>query len=330
MLKKTLSKTTLLLTFFLTLFLVAGCTSSSQNDVSGHNNQGETQEEKIEQNSLQTKYPLVYTDDSAVETTLEKEPQRIVCLAPPSTEILSALGLDDRLVGLTAYDTYPEGIQEKAELVFEDSLNPNIEQLLQLNPDLIVTSMHDPDLVKSLRDLGLAVAHLNPQSLETTYETIEKLGVITNTQGKAQEIVQGLKDKEKAIADKVNSIPEEERVTVWLEVDPALYTAGGGTFLDELITKAGGKNIAGDVEGWTQFNEEQIIAKNPQVILGSYSYYLTENIKSNVQARPGWENIDAVKNNRIYDVDSDRVTRSGPRIVDGLEEIAQCLYPDLF
>lgn len=329
MLKKSITKTVFILTIFLTLFLVAGCNSSGQNDVSGDNNQIETQG-NAEESSLQTKYPLVYTDDSGVETTLEKEPQRIVCLAPPSTEILSALGLDDRLVGLTAYDTYPEGIQKKAELVFEDSLNPNIEQLLQLNPDLIVTSMHAPDLVKSLRDLGLAVVHLNPQSLDTTYETIEKLGVITNTQEKAQEIVQGLKAKEKAIADKVNSIPEEERVTVWLEVDPALYTAGGGTFLDELITKAGGKNIAGDVEGWTQFNEEQIITKNPQVILGSYSYYLTENIKSNVQARPGWENIDAVKNNRIYDVDSDRVTRSGPRIVDGLEEIAQCLYPDLF
>lgn len=331
MVKNPLSKTLfILLSIFLTLFLITGCNSpSNQNAVPGQNNQVNTPGETGEGESLQTKYPLVYTDDTDVETTLNAEPLRIVSLAPPSTEILSAFGLDDRLVGLTAYDTYPVGIQEKAELVFEDSLNPNIEQLLQLNPDLVVTAMHDESFVKSLRDLGIAVVHLNPQSLASTYEAIEKFGVITNTQEKAQEIVQGLKGKEKAIADKVNSIPESERVTVWMEVDPGLYTAGGGTFLDELITKAGGKNIAGDVEGWAQFSEEQILAKNPQIIIGTYSYYVSD-IKESIQSRPGWQNIDGVKNGRIYDVDSDMVTRSGPRIVDGLEEIAQCLYPELF
>ncbi|EHL06649.1 ABC transporter substrate-binding protein [Desulfitobacterium hafniense] len=314
---------TLLITLWVTLVLLSGCNSPSQQGAA-------PPEAPSGQDTIQTtSYPLTYTDDTGVATTLEKEPQRIICLAPPSTEILSALGLDRKLIGLTVYDNYPVGIQENAEYIFEDSLNPNLEQLIQLKPDLVVTGMHKDSFINSLRSLGIPVAHLNPQSLESTYQTIEKLGYITNTQEQAQAVLQGMKAKEQAIADKVEAIKESERVRVWIEVDPGLFTAGAGTFLNELITKAGGINIASDVQDWAQYSEEQVIEKNPQVILSTYSYYM-DNVKATIAARPAWQAIDAVSNDRIYDLDSDMVTRSGPRIVDGLETIAKALYPERF
>jgi len=314
---------TLLMVLSLLVLVISGCTSTDKQPQSPQDSA--TQPEA----TLSTTYPLTYTDDTGVETTLAKEPQRIVCLAPPATEILCALGLEDRLVGLTAYDTYPVGITEKAEYVFSDSLNPDMEQLINLNPDLVVTSMHAEDFIQNLRNLGIAVLQLNPESIEGTYETIKKFGLITNRQEQAQKIVQDMQAKEQAIEEKVKTIKDSDRVRVWLEVDPALYTTGEGTFLHELLTKAGGINIADDVKFWAKYNEEQIIAKNPQVILITYSYYV-DNAVEGVLARPAWQNIDAVANKRVYSVDSDMTTRFGPRVIDGLEIIAKALYPDLF
>ncbi|AGA69686.1 ABC-type Fe3+-hydroxamate transport system, periplasmic component [Desulfitobacterium dichloroeliminans LMG P-21439] len=319
--KKALSLFTLI-ALSISFLLISGCQSIS--------NTSQPPKSTAEQETAQqTSYPLTYTDDSRVESTLTTEPQRIVCLAPASTEILYALGLESKLVAVTIYDNYPVGIQDKVEFVFEDSLNPNMEQILQLNPDLVVMGMHDEKLVSAIRSLKLPVVQLNPQSIAVTYQAIEKLGYLTNTQEQAQELVQVMKEKELTIADKISSLKDSERVNVWIEVDPGLFTAGEGTFLNELIVKAGGINIAHDVKDWAQYSEEQIIAKNPQVILETYSYYM-ENVKDTILARPAWQSLDAIKNARVYTLDSDMVTRPGPRIIDGLASIAQTLYPELF
>jgi len=308
----------------MTVLVITGCTQTSDQSPAPVAPSGQDANP-----TATTSYPLKYTDDTGVETTLESEPQRIICLAPPSTEILSALGLDEKLIGLTIYDTYPVGITDKAEYVFDDGLNPNMEQLINLKPDLVVTGMHDEKFINSLRNLGISVVHLNPQSLGSTYETIEKFGYITNTQEQATTIIQEMKAKEQSIAEKVDNLKEAERIKVWIEVDPGLYTAGEGTLLHELILKAGGINIADDVQYWALYSEEQIIAKNPEVILSTYSYYV-DNTKETILARPAWKTLDAVINDRIYDLDSDMVTRAGPRIIDGLESVAKALYPELF
>lgn len=279
--------------------------------------------------SLQSTYPLVSKDDAGVETTFPSKPQRIVSFVPASTETLFALGLEGKVVAVTKYDNYPQGIQKKVEYIFEDSLHPNVEQILKLNPDLIILGMQDDKTVSSIRNLKIPVVQMNPQSLEATYQAIEKFGQITDTQEQAKKIVDGMKLKEKAIADKVNTINTANRVKVWLEVDPDLFTAGNGTFLNELLTKAGGVNIANEVKDWGQYSAEKIIAKNPQVILDTYSYYIP-NVKDTILERPAWQSIDAVKNKKVYDLDSDMVTRPGPRVVDGLESIAKAIYPELF
>lgn len=318
---KLFRKTAIVFSLIFSLIFVSGCSTTQTPQQPSKSPEQKT--------SLQTIYPLVFKDDARVETTLQSKPQRIVSFVPASTETLFALGLEGKVIAVTKYDDYPQGIQQKVEYIFDDSLHPNVEQILKLNPDLIVLGMQDEKTVSSIRNLKIPVVQVNPQSLEATYKTIEKFGQITDTQEQAKKIVDGMKLKEKTISDKVATIKATDRAKVWIEVDPDLFTAGEGTFLNELLTKAGGINIASDVKDWAQYSAEKVIAKNPQVILDTYSYYLP-NVKDTILVRPAWQTIEAVKNKKVYDLDSDMVTRPGPRIVDGLESIAKVIYPELF
>lgn len=273
-------------------------------------------------------YPVTVKDDTGHEVTIESEPTRIISLMPSITETLFALGLEDKVIGVTAFDNYPENVQEKVEYVFQDGLKPNVEQIVNLQPDLILLGSLNEDLASQLNDLNIPVVTLNPQNLDAVYQSIETLGIITNTQEKADEMVQAMKEKEASIIKKVATLDENEKVRVWVEVSIDLWTAGKGTFMDELITKAGGINIV-DQDGWIQYNEEKILDANPQVILTTYSYYVP-NPSETILNREGWQDVEAVQTKHIVDLDSDLVTRTGPRIVDGFEEIAKALYPDLF
>lgn len=306
----------------LILLLLVGCGTPANTQTNP--NQGQNSG-----TASQTTYPFKITDDSKVEVTIPAQPKRIVSLVPSATETLYALGIGDSVIGVTKFDDYPQEALQKAEYVFDNSLKPNTEQILNLNPDLIVVGMQDQKTIDTIRGLNVPVVQFNPQSLTTTYDTLLKIGQITNTQTEAQKLVAAMQHKEKSITDKVAGIPDSERPRVWIEVDPTLFTAGDGTFLNELIIKAGGKNVASDVKDWAQYSAEQVIVKNPQVILDTYSYYLP-NVKETILARSTWQNLDAVKNKRIVDLDSNMVTRPGPRIVDGLESIAKALYPDIF
>jgi len=256
------------------------------------------------------------------------EPQRIISLMPSHTETLFALGLSDKVVAVTKYDNYPTDVKDKVEYVFEDGINPNVEQIVKLNPDLVVLGAHSRQLIDKLKSLGLNVVNYDPQSIKESYETIKAIGKVTNKESEAIELVNKMNEKEQMIVNKVTQIEESDKVHVWVEVSPELFTPGQGTFMNELITEAGGINIV-DEQGWVQFNEEKIIKKNPQVILTTYGYY-DKNATANILAREGWQNVSAVKQKRIVDLNSELVTRPGPRIIDGLELISKSLYPELF
>ena len=281
--------------------------------------------------TTQTTYPLTLKDESGASVTLAAQPKRIISMVPSATETLFALGLEGKVVAITKWDDYPKDVQKKVEYVFEDSLYPNAEQILKLNPDLIILGKMGKDDNKSndaIRELKIPVVVVNPQSLKATYHSIENFGRLTNTLEQANKIVSGMKEKEQAIAKKVGTIKDSDRLKVWTEVSETLYTPGEGTFLDELVTKAGGLNIARDVKGWAMYNSEQVITKNPQVIFETYGYYQKDAV-ANILARKGWQNVDAVKNKRVLELDNDLITRTGPRIVDGLEAITKALYPNL-
>ncbi len=323
---KTFRKNSGSILFILSLILtlaLAGCGTAPQKTTPEKNAGTGTA------STQQTTYPLTLKDNSGTEVTIPAEPKRIVSFVPSSTETLFALGLEGKVVAVTKYDDYPQGVQQKVEYVFEDSLHPNTEQILKLNPDLIILGMHDEKTITAIRNLKIPVVVFNPQNLDSTYQTIEKLGQVTNKPEQAKKIVSAMKEKEQNIAQKVATVKEADRLNVFVEVDPNLFTPGAGTFLDQLVTKAGGINIAHDVTGWAQYRSEQVISKNPQVIFDTYSYY-QKNAKEEILSRQGWQNIEAVKNQRVIDLDSDMLTRPGPRITDGLESIAKALYPDLF
>ncbi|MBE3551784.1 MAG: ABC transporter substrate-binding protein [Kyrpidia tusciae] len=276
-----------------------------------------------------THYPLTIKDDSGTSVTIAREPRRIVSLIPSHTEILFALGLEGRVAGVTTWDNYPPGVQKKVEAVL-DGLNPPIERLVALHPDLVVLGSHNESSVQAVRNAGLTAVVYDPQSLEAVYGTIEALGEITNRTPQAAALVNQMKAKASAIAAKVSQIPPDKRVRVYVEADPnQLYTAGNHTFMDELIRLAGGINVASDLNGWKPMNAEVLIQKNPQVIVVTYGYYVPDAVDKPKQ-RPGWQGVDAVRNNRVYSVDSDLVSRPGPRIVDGAETLAKLFYPQLF
>ncbi len=307
------------------IFMIASMTGCSAN------NQSQTpqvpQEEQDDSNGSKTVYPITIVDDTGTEVTFSAKPQRIVSLLPSSTEILSALG--NIPIAVTQWDDYPVDIKEKAEYIFEDALNPNLEQILNLQPDLIMFWLTSPEDTKTIRNLGMPVVVFDDKNISEVYETIALIGKVIDSQAQAEDLIEQMKAKEKNIDDKIAQLSEEQKRKIWLEVDSSLYTAGSGTFLDEIIMKAGGLNIANDVQGWGQFNSEQVIARNPDVILETYSYS-DKKVVDNIKNRKGWESVEAIKNDRVISLDNNVISRQGPRIIDGLEMITQAIYPELF
>ncbi len=304
----------------LAVFFMVGCNAQSESSLQ---NQSAIEETSNETNSL---YPLVIEDHSAAKVEIPSEPKRIISLYPSHTEILFALGLKEKVIAVTKYDNYPADVREKVEYAFEDALNPSTEKILELNPDLVLLGAHNQELIQKLRDLSIPVLQFDAQNIAAAYEVIEKLGVATNKEKEATALIQQMKEKEDRIVKITSKIPEEDKVKVFAAVSSDLWTAGKNTFMDELITIAGGINIVQD-QGWVQLNEEIVIEQNPQVIFTTYGYYDPTAVEG-IKTRQGWQNIDAIQNNQVLELDNDLISRPGPRIIDGLESIAKALYPN--
>ena len=154
------------------------------------------------------------------------------------------------------------------------------------------------------------------------------IGKATGTVEEAEKLVNDMKSKVEEIQEKAAAVKEEDMKKVYVEVDPSLYTVGKNTFMDEMLTMIKAENIVKE-EGWPQLNQEAIIEANPDVIITTYGFYV-ENAVEQVLSREGWQDINAIKNKQVVDVHSDKVTRPGPRLVEGVEELAKAVYPDIF
>ena len=271
-----------------------------------------------------------FTDGLGREITLEATPQRVVSLAPSNTEILFAVGAGSQVVGRDEFSDYP------AEAASIESIGGsfgeyNAEAIVALEPDLVLAAeINPPELVQQLEDLGLTVYYLsNPTSLEEMYTNLETVAGLTGHD--ATELVASLKARVAAVDEKI--APLSSRIPVFYEIDATdptkPWTYGPGTFGSLLITRAGGYNI-GDIasDPYPQISIEQVVAANPSVIiLGDSMWGVTP---ESVPARPGWETLPAVASNSIYPFDDNLVSRPGPRLVDGLEQLAKLLRPELF
>jgi iron complex transport system substrate-binding protein len=277
-------------------------------------------------------YPLTYDDVLGRSVTIEARPERIVSLAPAITEMLYAIGAGTQVVGRTDYDNYPPEVETVPSVGGFDASTISVETLVALEPDLVIGgSIYQVDLANTLEGSGLIAIVLEPESIADILETIRMLGTITGHVDEAGAVVEGMQTRIDAVTEKVSTIPQEERPLVFYEVwHEPLMSASNKTFIGELITLAGGVNIFGDLEeGYPTISAEQIIEKDPDIILGpsSHSDQLTTEM---IAARPGWERLTAVQEEAISIVDGDIISRAGPRVVDALESIAAALYPELF
>lgn len=275
---------------------------------------------------------LTITDGLGREVTLNGPAQRIVSLAPSNTEILYAVGAADQVVGRDEFSDYPPEAQA-VDTVGGSMGQYSSEAIVALEPDLVLAAeINPPELVKQLEDLGLTVYYLkNPVTLEEMYGNLEIVGQLTGHD--VTELVESLKARVAAVDEKIATVTEKPVVFYEIDASDASkpFTYGPGTFGDLLIERAGGMNFsteAGITDPYPQVSLEQIVATNPDlIVLGDSMWGVTPEA---VKARAGWEEIAAVQEDQIFPFDDNLVSRPGPRLVEGLEQLAKLLHPELF
>lgn len=282
--------------------------------------------------SQEIEYPLEVEDQFGNKVTLEKAPEKIVSLIPSHTETLYVLGVGDKIVGIDPFSNYPEEAAEKE--VVGDYYGTDLERIIELGTDLVlVYGPGDEDENARLREAGINVLGYLPETIEEVFNTIEEIGKITNKVKEASELVGKMKDKKHEIVEKAK---DGESVRVFYELwHEPLSAAGPGSFMDELINLAGGENIAHDAEAsYAEYDLEQLIERDPEIYITSEMSEPAEGIPEisaeTISERPGYGEITAIKEGRIYLLDGDLLSRPGPRIIDALELIAKTLHPELF
>lgn len=275
--------------------------------------------------------PVTITDDYGYTAEISAAPQTIVSLGPSNTEILFALGLGDKVAGVTEYCNYPAAAQTKSLIGGVSS--PNVEKIVALNPDLILANaMNGEDNIAHLRKLGYTVLCLNPDSVDGTFSSIRRVGEATGTSAAPEELIASMQQRFRAAAEKVKTAGTTPlTVTHLMSTDP-YWVSGIHTFQDELITLAGGTNAFPEVDGWGIINLEHLLTTDPDVILVDSGAGMGEKgenlLKQSFMTDPRLSSLTAVKNNRIYVMDSDTFDRGGPRIVDAFDELVAVLYPE--
>ena len=272
--------------------------------------------------------PGTYTDDMGRAVAIDQVPQRLVSHVPGITETLFALGLGEKVVGVSDYCDYPEAAGLKPSV--GDYFNPSIENIVALDPDLVLTDGHSEN-IKGLESLGITFFVIDPQGIDGILGDIELLGKITGTEKRAEELI---KDMQDSISQVIALMEDTPKVKVFYIIDATdltlPWTVGPGSFADALITMAGGENAAKAQGAWVQFSLEEVISSDPEIIILPAKHGTAFTSPETLKAHPAWRGITAVRQDRIYTIDGDLVDRPGPRIVQGLKEMAKIIHPELF
>jgi len=274
-------------------------------------------------------YPLTLTDDAGRQVTIPAAPTRIVSLAPSNTEIVCALGACDDLVGVTDFDGYPTQVTEVTHVVIRAVVD--VEKVVAAQPQLILAAgkLTPAAVIDQLTGLGYAVLSLEPDSLAAVYDDIALVGEAIDARPAATTLVASMQARADAVTA---AVAGAARPRTFYEVgvfEGTIYTAGENSFLSSLISLAGGDPITGDPVSFA-IQLEDLIAADPELILLGDAAYDPSITPAIVAARSGWGEMTAVIDGRIMVMLDDLViTRPGPRIVDGLESLAQAIHPDL-
>ena len=266
------------------------------------------------------------TDEAGRKVSVPSKIDRFISLAPNLTEIAYAIDAGDRLVGNTTYCDYPE--QAKTVQKVGDTLQPNLERILALRPQLILisTSSQLEAFTGQLREHQIPVYVTDPHDLEGVFRSIENLGQLLNRTDQAEQLLTKLRSRSGAV-EQILKDRKPIRVFYQLSAEP-LYTAGRDAFVTDLIKRAGGLSVTADVpEAWPRYSEESAVAARPEAIIlptgGSMG-------AANSDVAAGLKKSPAVMNGKVFKIDGDFLVRPGPRAVDGLEALARALHPDAF
>jgi len=273
--------------------------------------------------------PGTFTDDADRQVTIDQAPERIVSHVPPITEIIFALGMGDRLVAVSDYCDYPEEAKEKPSI--GDYWNPSIENIVAMEPDLVLTDGHS-ESIKKLDDLGITFLVIDPTNIGEIFESIELLGRATGEQSAAEALTKEMRDGFARTTDKVaNAKPVRVIYLVDATEINNPWTAGPGSFPDYLITMASGSNIAARAgSAWAQLSIEEIIDADPEYIILPGAHGTAFTPREVLEENTAWRETTAVKRGNIFIIDGDLVDGYGPRIVQGLERLARIIHPELF
>ncbi len=277
-------------------------------------------------------FPLTIVDDLGREVTLDAPAERVVSLAPSNTEVLFGVGAGDQVVGVTEYCNYPPETESIDKIGGFSAKSISVETIVALEPDVVFSAgpIHQT-VIDALQTLGIKVVALDPVTFDDVYASMELVGLLTGHEEEAAALVAAMSERVDAVAAKVAQVPEEDRLTVYWEIyDEPLMTAGPSTFVGQMVEIAGGKSIFGDItESYPEVSAEEIVSRNPDVIMSMDSH--GEKIQPEfLSERPGWSEVTAVKEGRVYVFPDDWVSRASPRLADGLEAVAAALYPEQF
>ena len=313
----------LMLTSILAVFLLAACGGNASDD------KAKEKETNTENTAVAAEFPVTLTDSVGNEVTIETAPKKVVSMIPSNTEILFELGLNEEVVGVSDFDNYPEAAGEKEKI---GGVEFNVEAIIALNPDIVFGHESafgmSEEGYQQIRDAGIPVFVVkNALNFEETYETIETIGKATGKTKEASGIIDDMKTKVEEVVGKVKDV---EKKTVFVETSPApeIYTPGGKTFTQELLDLIGVENIAADQDGWIKMDPEEIINRNPDVIVVMYDF--VDTAVEDVYTRDGFDSITAIKEKAVVQVDEDITSRQGPRLAEGLEAFAKVIYPEAF
>ena len=271
--------------------------------------------------------PITFTDMNGREITLEKPADRIVALTASDCEILYALGAGDTLVGRGEYCNWPAEVMDVPSV--QSGENTNVEQIIALQPQvLLMSAMAQTDeQIEALENAGIQVVVSYAQDIEGVYEAISMIGTAMGKNDEAESLVTEMKNTFDQIRENSTGDGSE---TIYFEVSPleyGLWAAGSGTFMDEVARMLGLANVFADMEGWGEVSEEQVIQRAPDYIVTIAMYYGEgQTPVEEITSRSGWENIPAIKNGKLLNLQNDELSRPGPRLKDGAEMLYDFVY----
>jgi iron complex transport system substrate-binding protein len=276
--------------------------------------------------TAETNFPVTLTDDNGNSVTINAEPKRIVSTAPASTETLFALGIGDRVVGVTSLDDYPP---EAASIAKIGDFQANTEAVMALSPDLVIGYSGNEEALAPVQQEGAPVLIFNPTTLDGIYNNIVMVGAATGTSAKASELVDSIKAQVREVTDA--AAKDEFSPKVFYALDNTLWTAGPGSFVDELLKLVGATNVgsmpgssSAATQAYYQFAPEQLVAADPDVILLPNTAYKSAD---EFTKDPRFAKLSAVVDGHVYVINDTIVTRPGPRIGEGIKALFDAVHP---